>query len=167
MQNPSSGRGLRMCPVCSKVFNGRNWKQNLEYHMFKHSGAKPFQCPICPHSSALKFNLLKHIKTRHPLATGLSNVLGSDSNVMAAQSASSSMFSISPSNLIPFSYGSKLPVSTVSSHSLALSRMESSTTATSYSSVPNLPFRSSASVAPEAFIEDLEETLDQLAPKPF
>ncbi|KAA0185751.1 hypothetical protein HAZT_HAZT000642 [Hyalella azteca] len=58
-------REPHFCPTCGKAFNGRNWKQNLEYHMFKHTGLKPFQCPFCRHSSALKFNLLRHIKNKH------------------------------------------------------------------------------------------------------
>lgn len=47
------------------MFNGRNWKQNLEYHFLTHTKEKPFKCPICPHSSALKYNLIRHIRNRH------------------------------------------------------------------------------------------------------
>lgn len=54
-----------VCKVCGKVFNGRNWKQNLEYHFLTHTKQKPFKCPICPHSSALKYNLIRHIRNRH------------------------------------------------------------------------------------------------------
>lgn len=62
-----------LCKVCGKVFNGRNWKQNLEYHFLTHTKEKPFKCPICPHSSALKYNLIRHIRNRHRdiLNTGL------------------------------------------------------------------------------------------------
>ena len=33
--------------------------------MFKHTGLKPFSCPFCKHCSALKFNLIRHIKNKH------------------------------------------------------------------------------------------------------
>lgn len=62
------------CQTCGKLFNGRNWKQNLEYHTFKHTGLKPFKCPFCRHCSALKFNLLRHIKNKH------ANCLSVDAN---------------------------------------------------------------------------------------
>ncbi|XP_068237730.1 zinc finger protein syd-9-like [Palaemon carinicauda] len=54
-----------VCKVCGKVFNGRNWKQNLEYHFLTHTKEKPYKCTICPHSSALKYNLIRHIRNRH------------------------------------------------------------------------------------------------------
>lgn len=64
-----------LCKVCGKVFNGRNWKQNLEYHFLTHTKEKPFKCPICPHRSALKYNLIRHIRNRHRdiLNPGLQN----------------------------------------------------------------------------------------------
>jgi len=51
--------------ICGKVFNGRNWKQNLEYHSLTHTKYKPFKCPICDHSSSLKYNLIRHIRNKH------------------------------------------------------------------------------------------------------
>lgn len=51
--------------VCGKVFNGRNWKQNLEYHLHTHTKYKPFKCPICSHCSSLKHNLIRHIRNNH------------------------------------------------------------------------------------------------------
>lgn len=54
-----------MCPVCSKVFNGRNKKQHLHYHMMTHTGEKPFHCPHCPHRANRLSNLKIHIKTKH------------------------------------------------------------------------------------------------------
>lgn len=33
--------------------------------MLTHTKYKPFKCPICPHSSALKYNLIRHIRNRH------------------------------------------------------------------------------------------------------
>lgn len=53
------------CPVCHKTFEGRNCKQNLGFHMVIHTGEKPHQCPYCPHKSALRHNLQKHIRTIH------------------------------------------------------------------------------------------------------
>ena len=54
-----------VCKVCGKVFIGRNWKQNIEYHFLTHTKEKPFKCPICLHRSALKYNLIRHIRNRH------------------------------------------------------------------------------------------------------
>ena len=56
-----------MCPVCSKLFHGRNKKQHLHYHMMTHTGEKPFHCPHCPHRANRLSNLRIHVKTKHSL----------------------------------------------------------------------------------------------------
>ena len=76
------------CHICGKPFTGRNWKQNLQYHMYKHSGLKPYKCPFCEHCASLKFNLARHIRRKHPEA----DVVGggsSNDNPFVAQSFSS------------------------------------------------------------------------------
>lgn len=79
-----------LCKVCGKVFNGRNWKQNLEYHFLTHTKEKPFKCPICPHRSALKYNLIRHIRNRHRnvLNPGLQGKPGSRENSEDVQAMS-------------------------------------------------------------------------------
>lgn len=53
------------CPICPRSFSGRNKKQNLEYHIMTHTGAKPFRCPHCSHRSNRMSNLKLHISTQH------------------------------------------------------------------------------------------------------
>lgn len=50
-----------MCPVegCDKKYNT---KSNLEVHMRKHEGTKPFECPDCHKFYISKWNMAKHQK---------------------------------------------------------------------------------------------------------
>ncbi|CAL4062494.1 unnamed protein product [Meganyctiphanes norvegica] len=66
-QNPGIGDKQlgNVCMICGKLFRGRNWKQNLEYHSLTHTKYKPFKCPMCNHSSSLKYNLIRHIRNKH------------------------------------------------------------------------------------------------------
>ena len=50
--------------------------------MFKHTGLKPFRCPFCRHSSALKFNLLRHIKNKHADFIALGTSMSDQQNSM-------------------------------------------------------------------------------------
>lgn len=54
-----------VCPVCQKLFTGRNKRQHLHYHMMTHTGEKPFQCPHCSHRANRVCNLKMHIKAKH------------------------------------------------------------------------------------------------------
>jgi len=51
------------CQVCSKVFYGRNKRQDYKRHLLSHTGERPFACPYCSYRAALKGNLKKHILT--------------------------------------------------------------------------------------------------------
>ncbi|KAF2368655.1 Zinc finger C2H2-type, partial [Trinorchestia longiramus] len=54
------------CSLCSKIFRGRNKRQNLNFHMMIHSGTKPHKCPYCSHRSTFKSNVTKHVSRIHP-----------------------------------------------------------------------------------------------------
>ena len=55
-----------VCPVCCKVFDGRNKKQNLKHHLMTHTGERRFTCPYCGHRTAHKWHLKTHVLRRHP-----------------------------------------------------------------------------------------------------
>ncbi|XP_018006778.1 longitudinals lacking protein, isoforms H/M/V isoform X26 [Hyalella azteca] len=56
------GKRLYPCTMCTKVFCQLG---DLNRHLRVHTGEKPFQCPYCDLRSALKGNLLRHIKKIH------------------------------------------------------------------------------------------------------
>lgn len=51
------------CPYCDKVFC-----QNivLVRHIRRHTGEKPFKCPVCPSAFPRKSSLQYHMMSRHP-----------------------------------------------------------------------------------------------------
>lgn len=51
------------CNVCGKMFKN---SKDCRRHTIIHTGSKPFNCPYCPHSSNLNFNLKKHVSLIHP-----------------------------------------------------------------------------------------------------
>ena len=55
----------RSCRYCNHVAHGRNWRQDLARHVLKHTGEKPFKCPVCPHRSTRAFNLRIHLQKIH------------------------------------------------------------------------------------------------------
>lgn len=61
---PSDERFL-MCELCGKEFRGRNLRQRRDSHLLTHTGLRPHVCPHCPHRTALKSNLIKHIRAIH------------------------------------------------------------------------------------------------------
>ena len=57
--------GCFPCEQCGKVYR---YKSNLAKHLRFECGKEPmFACPYCPHKAKAKWNLGKHILTRHPL----------------------------------------------------------------------------------------------------
>lgn len=57
-----------VCEVCGKEFRGRNLRQRRESHFLTHTGLRPHICPHCPHRTALRSNLIKHIRAIHQQA---------------------------------------------------------------------------------------------------
>ncbi|MPC10550.1 Zinc finger and BTB domain-containing protein 7A [Portunus trituberculatus] len=58
------------CPVCCKVFQGRNRRQHLSHHLKTHTGEKPHICPLCTHRTSRRDHLREHIRTIHGLELG-------------------------------------------------------------------------------------------------
>lgn len=61
----TSEERLLVCEVCGKEFRGRNLRQRRESHLLTHTGQRPHVCPHCPHRTALRSNLIKHIRAIH------------------------------------------------------------------------------------------------------
>lgn len=55
--------GLYKCPKCDKTYER---KISLNRHLNLECGKEPqFACPLCPHRTKHKHNLICHIRTRH------------------------------------------------------------------------------------------------------
>ncbi|KAG8308318.1 hypothetical protein J6590_002407 [Homalodisca vitripennis] len=53
-----------VCPDCGKSYS---LATNLQRHRkFQCQQEPKFKCPFCPKRSALKFNLVPHVKSKHP-----------------------------------------------------------------------------------------------------
>ncbi|XP_018015802.1 B-cell lymphoma 6 protein homolog isoform X2 [Hyalella azteca] len=61
---PETSDGVYQCQVCSYRSHKR-W--DFMNHVRIHTGEKPFTCPYCPHRSALKNNMRRHIMLKHKL----------------------------------------------------------------------------------------------------
>ncbi|XP_030638989.1 zinc finger protein 516-like [Chanos chanos] len=53
------------CSVCGRSFP---FQSSLSQHMRRHTGARPYKCPYCPHRASQKGNLKVHIRS-HKLDT--------------------------------------------------------------------------------------------------
>lgn len=57
------GIGFYKCPKCEKTYER---KISLNRHLNLECGKEPhFACPICPHRTKHKHNLIAHINSRH------------------------------------------------------------------------------------------------------
>ncbi|XP_071528454.1 uncharacterized protein [Panulirus ornatus] len=56
-----------VCPLCQRVFTGKNRRQHLENHILTHTGEKPWPCPHCHYRSSRKDTLHLHLRKWHPL----------------------------------------------------------------------------------------------------
>ncbi|XP_028968104.1 zinc finger protein 64 [Galendromus occidentalis] len=52
----------RRCPLCDKIFP---LKRDLERHMVKHTGLKPYPCPYCPFRTTRREHVSNHVKNKH------------------------------------------------------------------------------------------------------
>ncbi|XP_053617013.1 zinc finger protein 32-like isoform X2 [Plodia interpunctella] len=51
------------CTICDHSFMKRD---NFTYHMYQHTGEKPFQCTLCPEKFVTRRGLLIHHNKEHP-----------------------------------------------------------------------------------------------------
>ena len=60
---PSGSRRLLECEHCHKQFTSRF---NLQRHQLIHTGAKPYECPLCHQRFNQSGHVKTHLRTRHP-----------------------------------------------------------------------------------------------------
>lgn len=58
----NSANQLHTCTICPKSFQSR---ADVVRHMRTHTGERPYNCPHCHYSAALKGNLKSHVLSRH------------------------------------------------------------------------------------------------------
>lgn len=95
-----------LCPICQKVFKGRNRHQNLLHHMHIHTGARPYKCPVCPYTGRQHNHIKRHIINQHPhLLTALDSSQTSESQFQNIAAVSEGLLMPSgasrPSNSMP------------------------------------------------------------------
>ena len=60
---PGASRRLLECEHCHKQFTSRF---NLQRHQLIHTGAKPYECPLCQQRFNQSGHVKTHLRTRHP-----------------------------------------------------------------------------------------------------
>ncbi|KAB7496584.1 Fukutin-related protein [Armadillidium vulgare] len=60
---PTGSRRLLECEHCHKQFTSRF---NLQRHQLIHTGAKPYECPLCHQRFNQSGHVKTHLRTRHP-----------------------------------------------------------------------------------------------------
>ena len=61
--NAGGSRRLLECEHCHKQFTSRF---NLQRHQLIHTGAKPYECPLCQQRFNQSGHVKTHLRTRHP-----------------------------------------------------------------------------------------------------
>ncbi|XP_017047233.1 transcription factor Ouib isoform X2 [Drosophila ficusphila] len=61
-QGKSKGAKIYFCDQCGRQFND---KGNLNLHLVRHSGVRPFQCPECDRREFSTYLLKIHIRVKH------------------------------------------------------------------------------------------------------
>ena len=59
----TGSRRLLECEHCHKQFTSRF---NLQRHQLIHTGAKPYECPLCHQRFNQSGHVKTHLRTRHP-----------------------------------------------------------------------------------------------------
>ena len=62
-----------MCSICHEAFVTN---QALKYHLYKHSGLKPFQCNVCQASFRTPSTLKSHVEVQHTQSKHRCNICG-------------------------------------------------------------------------------------------
>ena len=61
------------CTICRETFVTN---QALKYHLYKHSGLKPFQCTVCQASFRTPSTLKSHVEVQHTESKHRCNICG-------------------------------------------------------------------------------------------
>ncbi|KAK3877150.1 hypothetical protein Pcinc_018105 [Petrolisthes cinctipes] len=73
---PVPPSGWIRCPYCAKILP---YLSEYQRHMRKHTGERPFACPLCPYATTRKSHLKTHLMKLHQV-TQQEPVLGAPSS---------------------------------------------------------------------------------------
>ncbi|KAL1451444.1 hypothetical protein WDU94_005820 [Cyamophila willieti] len=62
MKRPHEYKFKYVCPLCDY---GTYDARPLKAHIFKHAGAKPLKCSLCPFATTYQSSLVSHMRTKH------------------------------------------------------------------------------------------------------
>lgn len=54
--------GVKDCPFCNKTIDGST---QMKYHLMKHEGMFPYNCPLCNHGYTANSLLQDHMRRKH------------------------------------------------------------------------------------------------------